>query len=126
MSLFKIVKTSQPLLSRCMSMLVNDPSYSWLADIGIKEVNEGVYNGSWGGNGNIVTSVSPINEQPIAQVIEVSRFFVIRSSQYSNRRFFVCNTPFRPIYYEFLHLNIIIKNATLLSKVDSIISSGNY
>ena len=71
MSLFKITKSSKPLLSRCMSMLVNDPSYSWLSEIGIKEVNDGVYNGSWGGSGNVVTSVSPINEQPIAQVVEV-------------------------------------------------------
>lgn len=75
MSLFKIAKSTKPLVSRCMSMLVNDPSYSWLADIGIKEVNEGVYNGSWSGNGNVVTSISPINEQPIAQVIEVNFAF---------------------------------------------------
>jgi aldehyde dehydrogenase family 7 protein A1 len=54
-----------------MSMLVNDPSYSWLGDLGIKEVNDGVYDGSWGGSGNVVTSISPINEQPIAQVVEV-------------------------------------------------------
>ena len=74
MSLFKLTKkaaAAQPLLSRCMSMLVNDPNYSWLADIGIKEVNEGVYNGTWGGRGDVITSISPINEQPIAQVIEV-------------------------------------------------------
>ena len=71
MSLFKITKTTKPLVSRCMSMLVNDPSYSWLSEIGIKEVNDGVYNGSWGGSGNVVTSVSPINELPIAQVVEV-------------------------------------------------------
>ena len=57
-------------------MLVNDPSYSWLSEIGIKEVNDGVYNGSWGGSGNVVTSVSPINEQPIAQVVEVGSSFV--------------------------------------------------
>ena len=72
MSLFKFTKTSKPLVSRCMSMLVNDPAYSWLGDIGIKEVNEGVYDGTWGGRGNIVTSVSPINDQPIAQVVEVN------------------------------------------------------
>ena len=77
MSLFKIAKTSQPVLSRCMSMLVNDPSYSWLADIGIKEVNEGVYNGTWGGRGNVISSISPINEQPIAQVIEVSNLVAV-------------------------------------------------
>lgn len=56
--------------ARGMSLLVNKPEYSWLGEIGIKEVNEGVYTGSWGGRGEIITSVSPINEQPIAQVIE--------------------------------------------------------
>jgi len=56
--------------SRCMSLLVNKPEYSWLADVGIKEVNEGVYTGTWGGRGDVITSVSPINEQPIARVIE--------------------------------------------------------
>lgn len=70
MALFKLAQSSKPHLTRCMSMLVNEPAYSWLGDIGIKEVNEGVYSGSWGGRGDIVTSISPINDKPIAKVIE--------------------------------------------------------
>ena len=39
--------------ARGMSLLVNKPEYSWLGEIGIKEVNEGVYTGSWGGRGEV-------------------------------------------------------------------------
>lgn len=48
--------------------LVNDPDYAFLKDLGIQEENLGVYNGKWSGSGEVVTSVSPINNAPIARV----------------------------------------------------------
>lgn len=50
------------------SYLVNTPSYSWLKELGIEETNHGVYNGSWGGSGQTVESVSPATNQTIAKV----------------------------------------------------------
>ena len=43
---------------RCFSsgdLLVNDPSYAWLKDdLGLSADNHGVFNGSWGGTGNVL------------------------------------------------------------------------
>ncbi|KAM4707920.1 alpha-aminoadipic semialdehyde dehydrogenase [Discoglossus pictus] len=50
------------------SLLINQPQYSWLKELGLKEENEGVYNGTWGGKGEIVTSYCPANNSPIARV----------------------------------------------------------
>ncbi|GMF34672.1 unnamed protein product [Phytophthora fragariaefolia] len=36
--------------------------------LGLKEENHGVYNGQWFGSGDVFTSVSPVNGQPIASV----------------------------------------------------------
>ena len=42
---------------RCSSsgdLLINDASYSWLKDdLGLNADNPGVFNGSWGGTGNV-------------------------------------------------------------------------
>ncbi|KAF2356056.1 Aldehyde dehydrogenase domain [Trinorchestia longiramus] len=50
--------------------LVNDPKYSFLKELGLQEENKGVYNGSWIGNGEVVTSVCPANARPIAKVVQ--------------------------------------------------------
>uniref|UniRef100_A0A7N4PQX7 aldehyde dehydrogenase (NAD(+)) n=1 Tax=Sarcophilus harrisii TaxID=9305 RepID=A0A7N4PQX7_SARHA len=50
------------------TLLINQPQYSWLKDLGLKEENEGVYNGTWGGRGEVVTSYCPANNEPIARV----------------------------------------------------------
>ncbi|NP_001016377.1 alpha-aminoadipic semialdehyde dehydrogenase [Xenopus tropicalis] len=50
------------------SLLINQPEYSWLKELGLKEDNEGVYNGTWGGKGEVVTSYCPGNNAPIARV----------------------------------------------------------
>ncbi|XP_044518342.1 alpha-aminoadipic semialdehyde dehydrogenase isoform X2 [Gracilinanus agilis] len=50
------------------TLLINQPQYSWLKDLGLKEENEGVYNGAWGGRGEVVTSYCPANNEPIARV----------------------------------------------------------
>jgi len=39
-------------------LLINEPSYSWLKeDLGLKPENLGVFNGSWGGAGNVCVCV---------------------------------------------------------------------
>lgn len=35
------------------SLLINQPQYTWLKELGLREENEGVYNGSWGGQGEV-------------------------------------------------------------------------
>ncbi|XP_068694446.1 alpha-aminoadipic semialdehyde dehydrogenase-like isoform X2 [Montipora capricornis] len=50
------------------SLLIDEPKYSWLKELGLKAENDGVFNGSWGGKGQIVTSICPSNGRPIARV----------------------------------------------------------
>lgn len=73
---FRLTKFASRFPFRCLSsgdLLVNDASYSWLKDdLGLNADNHGVFNGSWGGTGNIVTSVCPSNNRPIARVREGS------------------------------------------------------
>jgi len=56
--------------SRAMSSgyLVHEPKYSFLKDLGLEESNKGVYDGSWKGSGEEVTSLCPANGRPIARV----------------------------------------------------------
>ena len=35
------------------TLLIHHPQYAWLQDLGLREDNEGVYNGSWGGRGEV-------------------------------------------------------------------------
>uniref|UniRef100_A0A2K6M6W5 Aldehyde dehydrogenase domain-containing protein n=1 Tax=Rhinopithecus bieti TaxID=61621 RepID=A0A2K6M6W5_RHIBE len=37
------------------TLLINQPQYAWLKELGLCEENEGVYNGSWGGQGEILS-----------------------------------------------------------------------
>ncbi|XP_012583195.1 PREDICTED: alpha-aminoadipic semialdehyde dehydrogenase [Condylura cristata] len=50
------------------SLLISQPQYAWLKELGLREENEGVYNGSWGGRGEVVTTYCPANNEPIARV----------------------------------------------------------
>ncbi|XP_015769754.1 PREDICTED: alpha-aminoadipic semialdehyde dehydrogenase-like [Acropora digitifera] len=50
------------------TLLIDEAQYCWLKDLGLKAENDGVFNGSWGGKGQTVTSVSPSNGRPIARV----------------------------------------------------------
>jgi aldehyde dehydrogenase family 7 protein A1 len=54
------------------SFLVNDPKYSFLKELGLEEKNNGVYDGTWHGKGEVVTSICPANGKPIAQVAQGS------------------------------------------------------
>eukprot|EP01095_Lingulamoeba_sp_RSL-Kostka_P005671 TRINITY_DN1712_c0_g1_i1.p1 TRINITY_DN1712_c0_g1~~TRINITY_DN1712_c0_g1_i1.p1 ORF type:complete len:540 (+),score=219.62 TRINITY_DN1712_c0_g1_i1:171-1790(+) len=46
--------------------------YPFLKELGLKEVNDGVYNGEWKGNGKTVTTYNPSNGEAIASVVEGS------------------------------------------------------
>jgi len=37
------------------NFLVNDPKYSFLKELGLEEVNNGVYDGTWRGSGEVCT-----------------------------------------------------------------------
>jgi len=52
------------------SLLIDDPKYSFLKNLGLSAENKGVFDGSWGGNGETVTSYCPANNQPIARVTQ--------------------------------------------------------
>ncbi|ELK11611.1 Alpha-aminoadipic semialdehyde dehydrogenase [Pteropus alecto] len=54
------------------TLLINQPQYSWLKELGLREENEGVYNGSWGGRGEVITTYCPANNEPIARVRQAS------------------------------------------------------
>jgi len=47
--------------------------YPFLKELGLAEENNGVYNGRWGGNGAVVTSVNPATNEPIAHIRTVRR-----------------------------------------------------
>ena len=34
-------------------LLINDPKYSWIKELGLQEVNPGVFDGSWNGSGPV-------------------------------------------------------------------------
>lgn len=54
------------------SFLVEEPKYSFLKDLGIEKKNHGVFYGSWTGSGEVITSISPTNNRPIAEVVQGS------------------------------------------------------
>uniref|UniRef100_A0A2R9BFW0 aldehyde dehydrogenase (NAD(+)) n=1 Tax=Pan paniscus TaxID=9597 RepID=A0A2R9BFW0_PANPA len=54
------------------TLLINQPQYAWLKELGLREENEGVYNGSWGGRGEVITTYCPANNEPIARVRQAS------------------------------------------------------
>uniref|UniRef100_A0A8D1RMP7 aldehyde dehydrogenase (NAD(+)) n=2 Tax=Sus scrofa TaxID=9823 RepID=A0A8D1RMP7_PIG len=53
------------------TLLINQPQYAWLKELGLREENEGVYNGSWGGRGEVITTYCPANNEPIARVRQI-------------------------------------------------------
>uniref|UniRef100_A0A7E4VCB3 aldehyde dehydrogenase (NAD(+)) n=1 Tax=Panagrellus redivivus TaxID=6233 RepID=A0A7E4VCB3_PANRE len=50
------------------SLLVQDPKYSFLHDLGLDKRNEGVFNGEWKASGATVESINPATNEPIAMV----------------------------------------------------------
>nr|CAB3219603.1 alpha-aminoadipic semialdehyde dehydrogenase [Phallusia mammillata] len=70
LSVFKTFTRSFSSSLRVSSnLLINQPQYSWLKELGLKEDNEGVFDGTWkNGNGPTVTSLCPSNNEPIARI----------------------------------------------------------
>ncbi|CAH1254137.1 alpha-aminoadipic semialdehyde dehydrogenase-like [Branchiostoma lanceolatum] len=54
------------------SMLIEQEKYSWLKQLGLSAENKGVFNGEWGGRGEVVTSMCPSNGEAIAKVTQGS------------------------------------------------------
>lgn len=50
------------------SYLIDDPKYAFLKDLGLDRINNGVYNGSWTGSGEVVQSIDPASGEVIAEV----------------------------------------------------------
>ncbi|XP_004526815.1 putative aldehyde dehydrogenase family 7 member A1 homolog [Ceratitis capitata] len=48
--------------------LIDTPEYDFLKDIGIERENFGVYNGSWQGSGEVITSIDPGTGRKIANI----------------------------------------------------------
>lgn len=52
-----------------MSYLVQSNQYSWLKELGIKELNSGVFDGNtWSANGLEIEELCPSNNKPIAKI----------------------------------------------------------
>uniref|UniRef100_A0A6J0TGY5 aldehyde dehydrogenase (NAD(+)) n=1 Tax=Pogona vitticeps TaxID=103695 RepID=A0A6J0TGY5_9SAUR len=54
------------------TLLIQQAPYAWLKELGLEEENGGVYNGTWGGSGEVMTTYCPANNQPIARVRQAS------------------------------------------------------
>lgn len=50
-----LLRPGTKILHRTMSSqyLIDDSKYSFLKDLGLERVNNGVYNGKWGGSGPV-------------------------------------------------------------------------
>ena len=59
--LLRMAHTSQ-------NLLISQPQYSWLKELGLSENNPGVFDGQWRSNGSIVQSLNPANNKVIANV----------------------------------------------------------
>lgn len=49
-------------------MLINNPQYGFLKELGLTEESCGVFDGSWKGSGPLLESICPANGQIIAKV----------------------------------------------------------
>ncbi|TKR76581.1 hypothetical protein L596_017699 [Steinernema carpocapsae] len=50
------------------SLLISNPKYAFLKELGLQEENAGVFNGEWKASGAVVDSVSPATNEVIARV----------------------------------------------------------
>ncbi|KOB70567.1 putative aldehyde dehydrogenase 7 family, member A1 [Operophtera brumata] len=57
-----------PMARNASGFLIEDPKYSFLKELGLKEKNVGVFNGKWEANGETIKSYSPANGKVIAEV----------------------------------------------------------
>jgi len=55
--------------SRYSSLLINQPKYQWLQELGLSEDNPGVFDGDWkSGSGSVISALSPATNEPIARI----------------------------------------------------------
>lgn len=51
------------------SLLINQPKFQWLHELGLTEDNPGVFDGSWkNGSGPVISALSPATNEPIARI----------------------------------------------------------
>lgn len=50
------------------NLLISQPEYSWLKDLGLSENNAGVFDGQWRTTGSVMQSLNPSNNKVIANV----------------------------------------------------------
>lgn len=48
-----------PAVANMSTLLIKQPQYSWLKELDLHEDNAGVYNGCWGGTGEVRRSDAP-------------------------------------------------------------------
>nr|XP_033784878.1 alpha-aminoadipic semialdehyde dehydrogenase [Geotrypetes seraphini] len=68
----RFLRPCRSAAARTMSLLISQPEYAWLKQLGLQEENDGVYNGGWSGRGEVITSYCPANNEPIARVRQAS------------------------------------------------------
>uniref|UniRef100_A0A8D1MV06 Alpha-aminoadipic semialdehyde dehydrogenase n=1 Tax=Sus scrofa TaxID=9823 RepID=A0A8D1MV06_PIG len=73
------------------TLLINQPQYAWLKELGLREENEGVYNGSWGGRGEVITTYCPANNEPIARVRQAVPAAYEKSMKISRQHWIIWN-----------------------------------
>ncbi|VDK56885.1 unnamed protein product, partial [Anisakis simplex] len=64
----ELLAVKRLMSSHSASMLITNPRYSFLKELGLNENNAGVFNGEWRASGKVIESVCPANNQPIANV----------------------------------------------------------
>ena len=45
---------------RMSGLLINEPKYSWIKELGLQEDNPGVFDGTWGGSGPVSCLVTRV------------------------------------------------------------------
>lgn len=76
----RIVKQQAKSLNRLLTArmastyLIQEPKYAFLKELGLAERNLGVFgkHGQWRGNGDVIDSVCPANNRPIAAIAQGS------------------------------------------------------
>src|SRR5262245_28464389 len=88
---------------------------TWLKKLGLKELNAGVFDGSWRGGGPVTESVSPVDGSTIARVREASPEDYERAVTRSHEAFLKWRTTPAPVRGETIRR---LGNALRAAKAD--------
>lgn len=55
--------------ARMASLLISEPRYGFLKELGLAEKNHGVFDGTWQASGPVSQSINPANNKPIAEIV---------------------------------------------------------